>query len=63
MQYVKQNFEDGTVLTAQHLNHIEDGIAELIPQVTTMDAGKFLRVSSDGRWQAEQLIDATEVGM
>lgn len=26
MDYIKQNFEDGQVLTAEHLNHIEDGI-------------------------------------
>lgn len=26
MSYNKQNFEDGQVLEAQHLNHIEDGI-------------------------------------
>ena len=24
--YEKQNFRDGQVLTAEHLNHIEDGI-------------------------------------
>lgn len=29
MPYEKQNFTDGTVLKAEHLNHIEDGIAEL----------------------------------
>lgn len=27
MTYEKQNFIDGQVLTAEHLNHIEDGIA------------------------------------
>lgn len=29
MSYEKQHFEDGMVLKAEHLNHIEDGIAEL----------------------------------
>ena len=29
MAYEKQNFIDGQVLTAEHLNHIEDGIAGL----------------------------------
>lgn len=29
MAYSKQNFEDGTVLTANHLNHIEDGLEEI----------------------------------
>lgn len=27
MSYVKQNFVDGQILTAEHMNHIEDGIA------------------------------------
>lgn len=27
MPYTKQNFEDGMVLTAAHLNHMEEGIA------------------------------------
>lgn len=26
MSYKKQNFKDGQVLKAEHLNHIEDGI-------------------------------------
>lgn len=26
--YIKQNFQDGDLLTAEHLNHIEDGIIE-----------------------------------
>lgn len=30
MEYEKQNFEDGQTLKAEHLNHIEDGIAKLI---------------------------------
>ena len=28
MSYVKQNFVDGIVLKAEHLNHMEEGIAE-----------------------------------
>ena len=62
MQYVKQNFTDGTILTAHHLNHIEEGIAEAIPQVTVADVGKFLRVSASGEWQATALTDVSEVG-
>lgn len=62
MAYVKQNFTDGTVLTAAHLNHMEAGIAEAIPQVTYQDAGKFLRVSQAGNWCAEMLTDVSEVG-
>ncbi len=29
MEYQKQNFRPGQVLTAEHLNHIEEGIVEL----------------------------------
>ena len=28
MEYVKQNFEKGQVLTADHMNYIEDGIVQ-----------------------------------
>lgn len=28
MSYTKQNFTDGSILTAAHLNHMEEGIAE-----------------------------------
>lgn len=27
MSYIKQGFEDGQVLTAAHLNHMEEGVA------------------------------------
>ena len=30
MSYTKQNFTDGQVLTAEQLNHMEDGIAEAV---------------------------------
>lgn len=33
--YIKQNFEDGQVLTAQQLNHMEEGIA----LIGTVDEG------------------------
>ena len=29
MSYIKQNFVDGQVLMASHLNHIEEGIVSL----------------------------------
>ena len=60
--YSKQNFQDGQVLTAAALNHIEDGIAEVLPQVDIADAGKFLRVSQSGIWEAQLLTDVSEVG-
>ena len=31
MAYTKQNFKNGQTLTADHLNHIEDGIADSLP--------------------------------
>ena len=34
MSYEKQNFEDGAVLKAEHLNHIEDGIETVADNVT-----------------------------
>ena len=33
MEYQKQNFRPGQVLTAEHLNHIEEGIVELSKKV------------------------------
>ena len=62
MPYEKQNFTDGMVLTAQHLNHMEEGIASAVPRVSADDAGKFLRVALDGSWVAESLTDVSEVG-
>lgn len=38
MAYEKQNFKDGNVLTAEHLNHIEDGIHELNVEIDKMSA-------------------------
>ena len=31
MAYEKQNFKDGETLTAEQLNHIEDGIVDMTP--------------------------------
>ena len=62
MAYEKQNFTDGAVLTAAALNHIEDGICQVLPEVDIADTGKFLRVSAAGVWCAERLTDVSEVG-
>lgn len=62
MAYEKQNFKDGDVLTAAALNHMEEGICQVLPEVNFQDAGKFLRVSGAGVWCAEQLTDVSEVG-
>lgn len=32
-----------------------------IPKITTNDAGKFLRVSSEGKWIVETILNAEEV--
>ena len=43
--YIKQNFEDGNVLTAAHLNHMEEGIAligtvdEALTQILRLQEG------------------------
>lgn len=36
MGYEKQNFQHGQILTATHMNHIEDGIEQLDSTVTTL---------------------------
>ena len=33
MTYEKQHFSAGQVLTAQHMNHIEDGIGQLSEEI------------------------------
>lgn len=33
MSYTKQIFTDGQILKAEHLNHIEEGIAEVEKQI------------------------------
>lgn len=37
MSYEKQNFVDGQILTAEHLNHMEQGIADASPVKTVND--------------------------
>ena len=50
MSYVKNTWTTGDVITAEKLNHIEDGVASIsLPDIDpTTDAGKVLTVSSDG---------------
>lgn len=36
MAYTKQNFKDGKILTAEHLNHIEDGLTELNDEIEAL---------------------------
>ena len=39
MAYEKQNFKDGETLTANHLNHIEDGIVALENEIENGGGG------------------------
>lgn len=47
MVYQKLNLTDGTVLTAEHLAHMEDGIAAAC-NFDAENAGKLLFVGNDG---------------
>lgn len=81
MAYEKQTFVDrekdasgnvlveGTKLKAEHLNHIEEGIAAVekkvdeivgLPEVTESDDGKLLQVV-DGAWSTVTITDGNEV--
>ena len=46
MAYVKQNFTDGTVLTAAQLNHIEEGLYELSEMIGSGGGGVSARLTS-----------------
>ncbi len=37
MRYIKQNFVDGNVLTAEHLNHIEQGISDAAETINALE--------------------------
>lgn len=54
MKYTKQNFKDGQVLKAEHLNKIEDGLVDLTEELekSTIPSdgtpGQVLTMGSDG---------------
>lgn len=48
MAYTKQNFEDGQVLKAEHLNTMEQGIVEATTYDTAPKSGSTKPVTSDG---------------
>lgn len=60
MSYVKQNFTDGSVLTAEQLNHIEDALAEFVDRVIAIEnadvvstrVGEVILLSD--RWEGEE---------
>ena len=37
MNYQKQNFSDGEILQASHLNYIEEGIEEIYEEVESLE--------------------------
>lgn len=37
MSYIKQNFQDGQVLTAAQMNHIEDGVSTNSDDISTLN--------------------------
>lgn len=59
MSYTKQTWATGDTITAEKLNHMEDGIHDAatpeLPAVSGNDDGKFLQVVN-GEWHAEDAI-------
>lgn len=53
-EYIKQNFQAGQVLKASQLNHIEEGIAKILPVIEAGEA-KQLVTDKDGNliWEAK----------
>lgn len=60
MSYVKQNFEKGQILKADHLNHMEDGIAQLASEVEApKDAPQIndTTVTDSASWSSKHIVD------
>ena len=57
MAYKKQNFEDGQLLTAEELNHIEDGIVE-----NEKNASKALRYDYQNLSETQKSQARTNIG-
>lgn len=53
------------VITKIDAKYLPDNIGSgsSLPEVTTSDAGKFLRVSAEGTWIVETIQDVSEVGL
>ena len=47
MAYTKQNFEDGEVLKAKHLNHIENGIEGLFEEIGDLKGSEVTGISAE----------------
>lgn len=64
MSYVKQNFKDGEVLTAEQLNRIEDGVVEVETDVATLlsELGDTVEEVNDAIADHESRIATLEEG-
>lgn len=47
---------------AEMTSYIDNTVDNIIPTVTASDVGKILRVSADGKWIADTICNAEEVG-
>lgn len=58
MAYKKQNFTDGQVLTADHLNHIENGISAMdeIVLVDTSTQKKYVLYVNSGELRIREVV-------
>lgn len=63
MEYVRQDFKAGDVLSAEQLNHIEEGLAKLVDAVNSLSgSGKgALTMRSTGSTNANNNKFITEV--
>ena len=58
MAYQKQNFTDGQVLTAEHLNHIEDGISAMdeVVLIDTSTQKKYVLYVNSGELRIREVV-------
>lgn len=58
MAYQKQNFTDGQVLTAEHLNHIEDGISAMdeVVLIDTSTQKKYVLYVNNGELRIREVV-------
>lgn len=66
MIYTKQNFSDGSVLSAAQLNHMEDAIAELATLITnaTSSSAKMREITLlASEWESDEYIHSQVVNI